>query len=131
MREIKFRGYSKRIEKWIYGCLLKYWCKEKEDFVDDKVMIVSQNNNNYYEVEEDSIGQYTGFKCINGTKIYEGDILSSIIDPVHRYIITWSRGHWVAKDTYDLGELFFSSLRSDVQVVGNVYIDKLKEKERI
>ena len=54
MREIKFRGYNKRKEKWYYGFLGKYnFIKQKDYYIDDGFC------NNL--VEKESIGQYTGY----------------------------------------------------------------------
>ena len=62
MREILFRGYSKNEEKWVYGCLtLNYTIIDK--------------CGNEWQVEAGSIGQYTGFRDINGDRIFEGDVM--------------------------------------------------------
>lgn len=62
MREILFRGYSKDEEKWVYGCLtLNYTIIDK--------------CGNEWQVEAGSIGQYTGFRDINGDRIFEGDVM--------------------------------------------------------
>lgn len=64
MREILFRGYSKDEEKWVYGCLtLNYTIIDK--------------CGNEWQVETGSIGQYTGFRDINGDRIFEGDIIAT------------------------------------------------------
>lgn len=64
MREILFRGYSKDEEKWVYGCLtLNYTIIDK--------------CGNEWQVEAGSIGQYTGFRDINGDRIFEGDIIAT------------------------------------------------------
>ncbi|MBR1844248.1 MAG: hypothetical protein IJ790_00790 [Lachnospiraceae bacterium] len=127
MREIKFKGYNIGIAKWIYGCLVKYWSKVKEDFVDDGVMIVSQNTNNYYEVDKDSIGQYTGFTDMYGKEIYEGDIVIDKFGLMQVVEYNEELGLW---ETYEIDD---KTDRMDLyrhygmcKVTGNVYEKQLK-----
>lgn len=73
MREIKFRGKSKKDGKWLYGDLLRN--------VDGDFAVVQPfgiHLNNYcepYEVDPDTIGQFTGLKDRDGTDVWEGDLL--------------------------------------------------------
>lgn len=127
MREIKFRGYSKENKKWIYGCLLKCWSIKTESFVDNECIIVSQNNNDYYSVDENSIGQYTGFKDNNGVEIYEGDIF---VDTGNYKVIVYFNekiGRWDVFNEEIEESTKLSSFNTFYEVIGNIYEKKLKE----
>lgn len=71
MREILFRGKTEE-GKWVYGSPL---------FQEDRVLIRFWDSKTLewqeYLVIPETIGQYTGMTDENGTKIFEGDIMST------------------------------------------------------
>lgn len=101
MREIKFRTFVKGSEEMVYGRV---------------AMSVRTFTPNYrWYASEVEVMQYTGLKDINGTEIYEGDILlwdEAEWGCINREVVAWD---------YDQ----FYTRRNDwprwCEVVGNIY----------
>ena len=138
IENIKFRGKPKRTGEWLYGDLVRN--------VGGKFAIVPPlNYHGNYEVDKETIGQFTGLYDENGSEIYEGDIVDWTFfytencnggavecDTIVTGIIEWYQGGFILKvinnDFEGAGQYSIPSLNtdttSDVVVKGNIYDNK-------
>ena len=115
-REILFRGYTGR--NWQYGYLID---KEAIRNFDQNGLPIST-----YRVIKETIGQYTGLKDKNGTKIFEGDI---VYDSYREY--SYLVKYWLGQGMYFLDKIndrdgnWYSfedvDFSENIEVIGNIH----------
>lgn len=123
-REILFRG--KRVDngQWVEGSLTVD-C-HGNSWICHPLKFPMEGGFQYFNVDTETVGQFTGMTDKNGTKIFEGDIVKEQYKShVTIYNVFWDEDYFAfrvkSKDySYYLGEL----VPSNSEVIGNIYGNK-------
>jgi uncharacterized phage protein (TIGR01671 family) len=137
MRTIKFRGRTFNGTIWAYGLIemLRF-----DDGSLHRYIREYKQNGGYtdYEVDPDTIGQFTGLYDKNGKEIYEGDVFR--FGTLQGVITLHPDGYWcihtgelpVENYSYNsLGDMIehLKIKCFDYEVIGNIYDTNTEDKE--
>lgn len=112
-REILFRAQKVDNNEWIEGYYAYLFDVEYNpqgyDDVPDRKHYIMTDNSGYYEVNPETVSQFTGMLDKNGTKIFEGDIifnetktLITCKDDPRTYLVEWKDGEYGCNNNSDV-----------------------------
>lgn len=131
IRQIIFRGYNLKNQKWLYGY---YLVNRGQHFICPEGIQNPLASWEDFVVEEESVGEWTGLKDKNGKEIWEGDIVGFPIslfyeldDDDDEFVtakISFTYGSFAVIYRGGIEKIFLQDLCDEIEVVGNTYQNK-------
>jgi uncharacterized phage protein (TIGR01671 family) len=133
MRETKFRGKTIQSKKWVYGYYFQTPLTDEEtnskpedgwSFLSGRPRHCISKDNCVYEVNPETLGEYSGLKDKNDTEIYEYDLVKVDGFKLQYYKVEFIEGAFCltnpAVKDYPLDiNICYPSVGCQLEVVGN------------
>lgn len=110
-KEIKFRAKCKDNGDWVYGSYIQSY--NNNDWI--------VQDGDFFAVDSDTVGQFTGFHDRDGKEIYEGDIIR--VNPTDSGIrcVKWDGKYAQFVSQMLHNEQYYLISHNDSQVIGNMF----------
>lgn len=123
MREIIFKAKRKDNGEWVEGCYV--YCRKHHYILPvlNKAIGFDEREDEWIEIDPDTLCQCTGLTDKNGRKIWENDIVKHK-DSQCFGIIRWYCGDyvgWCVYDVYDDEQQFTMDMLNECEVIGNIF----------
>lgn len=136
MREILFRGKRTDNGEWVYGYIAETTtCSANRSGIATVIYKKPQKpyDDDWWEIDPSTVGQYTGLSDKCGKKIFEGDIVKRFwFSKMCIYQIDYDKGLASFIGLRGIGYTTFDYDSDEFEIIGNVYDNPelLKEREQ-
>lgn len=130
MREILFKAKRTDNGEWVQGCYFTFEGKFYIINIEQTFISVYYTEESVvdfdlraYEIDPETLCQYTGLNDRNGKKIWENDIVKHEISSGLGQVIWYQEDYigWIVDDIWIDGQQYSHEMFSECEVIGNIF----------